>query len=79
MANVHFFEIADWLLGWFTCDISGDDLLTYYAQRRQATSPLPQPPKPRSDTSSPSSRRNPPVRIHSPTNTRRHRLEELIP
>jgi len=36
MGNVHFYEIADWLLSWFTLDLAGDDLVTYYAKQRRA-------------------------------------------
>ena len=70
--NVHFYEMLDWLLGWFTYDISRDDLVTYYAMRQRAGKELvasqPPPGKP-----------TPPKRDRRPAPVGRHSLEELVP
>ncbi len=78
MGNVHFYEIADWLLGWLTYDISGDDLLTYYKERRRARAPAPKTPAPPS-SKPPRSARAGPRRPSRPANHGNHRLEELVP
>jgi len=78
MGNVHFYEIADWLLGWLTYDISGDDLLTYYKERRRARAPAPKTPAPASSRP-PRSARAGPRRPSRPTNHGNHRLEDLVP
>jgi len=78
MGNVHFYEIADWLLGWFTYDISGDDLLTYYKERRRARAPAPKSPAAPSSKSSRSGRVSP-RRGGSASGRGMRTLEELIP
>ena len=80
--NVHFYEMLDWLLGWFTYDISHDDLATYYAMRERAekelaaSQPADEPPAP---PPQPPRKPTPPKPHHRRPSAGRHSLEELVP